>query len=268
VAGIRYPLADTNKPLIEAMIKFFRKVRQKLVNENKFSKYLLYAIGEIILVVIGILIAINLNNSNQQKVLKEGVNNQLSLLKQSVYKDSLSFQALRDYSVKQITASERLVQLINEPISEKSCEEFITKFKNHIEIRTNIVDRSIYDEMVSSAAFSKIDKQQLKSQIATYYQLAGHFQDVIWLHAEDFREFNNHLFMNGVIARYYFDENASISMQERCNYIKSVIDNKEKKQMLENYFYSGRDTYNIINGLYLELLNGVIAGLPEKPIKQ
>ncbi len=47
------------------MIKFFRKIRQRLLTENKFSKYLLYAIGEIILVVIGILIALQINNSNE-----------------------------------------------------------------------------------------------------------------------------------------------------------------------------------------------------------
>lgn len=46
------------------MIKFFRKIRQKLLSENKFSKYLLYAIGEIVLVVIGILIALWINNWN------------------------------------------------------------------------------------------------------------------------------------------------------------------------------------------------------------
>lgn len=49
------------------MIKIFRKIRQKLLAENKFSKYLLYAIGEIILVVIGILIALNINNQNEQR---------------------------------------------------------------------------------------------------------------------------------------------------------------------------------------------------------
>ena len=47
------------------MIKFFRKIRQQLLVENKFSKYLLYAIGEIILVVIGILIALQINNWNE-----------------------------------------------------------------------------------------------------------------------------------------------------------------------------------------------------------
>ena len=45
------------------MIKLFRKIRQKLLTEDKFSKYLLYAIGEIILVVIGILIALVCNVS-------------------------------------------------------------------------------------------------------------------------------------------------------------------------------------------------------------
>ncbi len=53
------------------MIKFFRKIRQRLLTENKFSKYLLYAIGEIILVVIGILIALQINNWNEnQKLVK------------------------------------------------------------------------------------------------------------------------------------------------------------------------------------------------------
>ncbi|WP_340155915.1 DUF6090 family protein [uncultured Winogradskyella sp.] len=53
------------------MIKFFRKIRQKTLIENKFSKYLLYAIGEIILVVIGILIALSINNRNENRKLKE-----------------------------------------------------------------------------------------------------------------------------------------------------------------------------------------------------
>ena len=51
------------------MIKFFRKIRQRLLTENKFRKYLLYAFGEIILVVIGILIALQVNNLNEKSKL-------------------------------------------------------------------------------------------------------------------------------------------------------------------------------------------------------
>jgi hypothetical protein len=44
------------------MIKFFRKVRSQLLGEGKFSKYMIYAFGEIILVVVGILLAIQFNS--------------------------------------------------------------------------------------------------------------------------------------------------------------------------------------------------------------
>lgn len=49
------------------MIKFFRRIRQRLLAENKFSKYLFYAIGEIILVMIGILLALQVNNWNLER---------------------------------------------------------------------------------------------------------------------------------------------------------------------------------------------------------
>jgi len=49
------------------MIKFFRKIRQQFLRENKIRKYLIYAIGEIVLVVIGILIALQINNWNENQ---------------------------------------------------------------------------------------------------------------------------------------------------------------------------------------------------------
>lgn len=50
------------------MIKFFRHIRRSLINQNKMSKYFKYAIGEILLVVIGILIALQINNWNQERL--------------------------------------------------------------------------------------------------------------------------------------------------------------------------------------------------------
>ena len=65
------------------MINFFRKTRKKLADENRFVKYWRYALGEILLVVIGILIALQINNWNEDKkaratelyVLQEILNN-------------------------------------------------------------------------------------------------------------------------------------------------------------------------------------------------
>ena len=49
------------------MIKFFRHIRKSLLQQNKTGKYFTYAIGEIVLVVIGILIALSINNWNQKQ---------------------------------------------------------------------------------------------------------------------------------------------------------------------------------------------------------
>ena len=50
------------------MIKFFRKIRYDLMEKNKTGKYLKYAIGEIILVMIGILLALQVNNWNNNRI--------------------------------------------------------------------------------------------------------------------------------------------------------------------------------------------------------
>jgi hypothetical protein len=49
------------------MISLFRKIRQKLITQNRFTRYLIYALGEIILVVIGILLALQINTWNQNR---------------------------------------------------------------------------------------------------------------------------------------------------------------------------------------------------------
>jgi hypothetical protein len=85
------------------MIKFFRKIRQNLLTENKFSKYLIYAIGEIILVVIGILIALQINNWNEeQKIEKEEISILNNLL-ESLYsaKEQSKSEILKENQLKE-----------------------------------------------------------------------------------------------------------------------------------------------------------------------
>ena len=76
------------------MIKFFRRIRQQLVAENKFSRYLLYAIGEIVLVVIGILIALQINNWNEQKKIDQSISDHLIILKQNLLEDKTQLEVL------------------------------------------------------------------------------------------------------------------------------------------------------------------------------
>lgn len=76
------------------MIKFFRTIRQRLLYESKFSKYLLYATGEIILVVIGILIALQINNWNEDRKLYQTENEFIINVKNDLRKDSTFIQLI------------------------------------------------------------------------------------------------------------------------------------------------------------------------------
>tara|TARA_R110001632_G_scaffold54410_9_gene133342 strand:+ start:1623 stop:2381 length:759 start_codon:yes stop_codon:yes gene_type:complete len=90
------------------MIKFFRRFRQRLIFENlpsgqagKFSKYLLYAIGEIILVVIGILIALQINNWNENR-------------KNSVLIDSYKINLIENLSLDSLMINETISKIEGE----------------------------------------------------------------------------------------------------------------------------------------------------------
>ena len=79
------------------MIKFFRKIRQKLLEQNRVSKYLLYAFGEIILVVIGILIALQINNWNEKKSNAEKINNVFEEIKKDLLNDIEEATLIADF---------------------------------------------------------------------------------------------------------------------------------------------------------------------------
>ena len=72
------------------MIKFFRKIRYDLMEKNKTGKYLKYAVGEIILVVIGILIALQINNWNEERKKFIKSKNYLSDIVKDLQSDSIT----------------------------------------------------------------------------------------------------------------------------------------------------------------------------------
>ena len=80
------------------MLSFFRKIRKSLINSITLRKpsspagrYLLYAIGEIALVVVGILIALQINNWNQHRINQNQIQSNIPILLESLQKDSVGF---------------------------------------------------------------------------------------------------------------------------------------------------------------------------------
>jgi len=80
------------------MIKFLKNIRRGLLIENKFSKYLLYAIGEIVLVVIGILIALQINNWNDERQLRKEELKYYKNIKRQLIEDTSIIQGNKDFN--------------------------------------------------------------------------------------------------------------------------------------------------------------------------
>ena len=93
------------------MIKFFRKIRHRLLTENKFSKYLIYAFGEIILVMIGILIALQINSRNQKRLDSLEEKKILSSLKQDFRNYINEFETLNIIRRDLILAATEILEL-------------------------------------------------------------------------------------------------------------------------------------------------------------
>ena len=99
------------------MIKFFRRIRQQLLTENKFSKYLLYAIGEIALVMMGILLALQVNNWNEHRKLQHEELTLLLEVKSNFEVTLLNFKNDLLFNQKTIHQYEKIKHYIKEDLT-------------------------------------------------------------------------------------------------------------------------------------------------------
>ena len=143
------------------MIKFFRKIRQNLLMENKTGKYLKYAIGEIILVVIGILIALQINNLNNNRIEKERENKYLKSIKIDLQKDIGSLEYIIDFRKKKNKGTNNLIKQINgQPI--KDLTETTYDVVNTLNQERFTPSNITYNDLVSSGNMNLITNDSIK----------------------------------------------------------------------------------------------------------
>jgi len=156
------------------MIKLFRSVRQKLLTENKFSKYLIYAIGEILLVVIGILIALQINNWNEVQKGKMKATTILKEIRSDMFKDLELIEELKPYWGREIIYFKKLLPSFNphEEIASFAGLDTSSKiayselFGYDMPFRSNT---SAYDAMIADGNSDLILNDSLYSNIQRFY---------------------------------------------------------------------------------------------------
>jgi hypothetical protein len=99
------------------MIKFFRNIRKTLLSEGKTSKYLKYAVGEIILVVVGILIALQINNWNEARKISNLEIDIIQELKNNLDSDLIDIDENIGWHTKSLYSSQIITKVIDEKLS-------------------------------------------------------------------------------------------------------------------------------------------------------
>jgi hypothetical protein len=151
------------------MIKFFRKIRQKMLTENKFSKYLIYAIGEIILVVIGILIALQVNNWNEGKKIEQEQLLFLNTLKKDLNNDLEQLDQILAFQQEKL---DTINALKDEMLSTNNFNEIERLFaKNQTTSNsTYFPNTGSYTTAVSSGKIANLNPSDLKVAITNLYE--------------------------------------------------------------------------------------------------
>ncbi len=148
------------------MIKFFRKIRYDLMEKNNTGKYLKYAVGEIILVVIGILLALQINNFNEQKKQKVKEIELLSNLNRTIETDLKSiiyFKSELNESQKSISII--LEHLINDLPYSDSLKFHFASISHVPQIKLN---SSVF-ESLKSESLTLISNRALRQDLIMFY---------------------------------------------------------------------------------------------------
>lgn len=150
------------------MIKLFRHIRQQLLSESKFSKYLLYAIGEIILVVIGILIALQINNWNETNKLNT---RELTLLKELKTNLKINIANLENDIDKQVKSVRSFKYIINLPNSNLPYSDSIPSYLSDIDYAPDVILVSSAFQTLKSSGLELIQSDSLRIEIVNLFEV-------------------------------------------------------------------------------------------------
>jgi len=151
------------------MIHFFRRIRQSLLEGNKFKKYLIYAIGEIALVMIGILLALQVNNWNQNKKIQNIEQTlQLDLREEFVHNDSLLQETIAKID-RNLESMKRALYYTGPDVSDISHSEMSNLIKG---VSKNKIlyypNTSVLDDIVNSGQLQYLTDKVLRRSLSTW----------------------------------------------------------------------------------------------------
>jgi len=222
------------------MIKFFRNIRKTLLSEGKTANYIKYAIGEIVLVVIGILIALQVNNWNEDRKSKKRQLIFLSNIKKDLSNDLIQLNSIIDYQTEKLEIVKELAEELKSGKDFKLIERLFTDIQNTSN-NTFFANTGAYTTSGSSGILDNLEPDSLKIAITTLYEryykrliYNGEIYDnrtdeIVMLRGKYFNKINSTLTGEDVIHDSEFMNLTSVALYNNSNYVS--LSNTTKKEI-------------------------------------
>ena len=150
------------------MITLFRRIREKLIGEGNVRRYVMYAIGEIALVVIGILIALQVNNWNEERKRQNEENQYLAALHTDFETAEASFQLILGAVQEQLDHNERFLTIMDGPVGSVPNDSLLSMIrKAFIDVPFN-VQVTAYSDLVNSGKLAVLQSEELRRALSEF----------------------------------------------------------------------------------------------------
>lgn len=147
------------------MISFLRRIRQNLITRNRVSKYFFYAIGEIILVVLGILMALGINNWNEDKKNRNFESEILTLILKNLVQDSTAIIK----ELKQSIKAQKATAILLEEISKENYNDSLKYLMGDIINFQRFKSQTSGFEVLKAKGKDNVKNSELQLALITYY---------------------------------------------------------------------------------------------------
>ncbi len=167
------------------MIRLFRKIRHRLLSENNYGIYILYAAGEILLVIVGILLALQIDNWSQVRADKKSESYFLNQIRGELISDSLTMHQHKLDFENNLILIDSLVEAIHQSDNRN---EFNAALRNYLdEVWSALfitLNDATFEEMKSSGKLGIIKNNTLRNRIVSIYSQLSYTQQVFMANSE------------------------------------------------------------------------------------
>ncbi len=227
------------------MIKFFRKIRQNLLMENKTSKYFKYAIGEIVLVVFGILIALQVNNWNNNRLENNRAHHFMEKLETQIEDNLTRVEMVLDNKQKHVKITNQLFHIIGSGVKgisiDKKLDSLISVniYDSHLNLNMNTIIEG--RENGDLALITSDSLRQSIYRLNTVYETINERerianQDLIDLFIPYLNK--NYNSRNGVISFFGRNEELGVSKVYKNDNWKMLDDQEFENLMITRKMYN------------------------------